>query len=314
LAEVRAWCDAARTVSFTHHMRIGLVGYPMEGMGDFGLDETAFLSQVGVQVRRIAMRDLAQRAKDAPPDAISRQMAEDRAAFQFADGITEAEHEASSRLEWAIRNVMEERGMHGFTSHFGAIGEDGWLDTLPFLAASKLLGEGYGFGGEGDVTSAAAVAMMVELAGAANFTEMFTMDFDGNSALMMHMGEANWKMARTDEPVHLLRSDLGLVDLRVSPLLLAFSLEPGDVTLTSLTTMTDGRVKLVVTEGEVVDFPYLVDLARPHFKFRPDSDLSEFLTRYSLEGGSHHLALVYGRCAGTVQKLAALLGVDCARV
>jgi L-arabinose isomerase len=314
LAEVRAWCDAARTAAFTRHMRIGLVGYPMEGMGDFGLDETAFLSQVGVEVRRISIRDLAERAQGAPGEAIAEQMAADRQSFQFEAGITGEEHEASSRLEWAIRDVLQERGMHGFTSHFGAIGEDGRLDTLPFLAASKLLGEGYGFGGEGDVTSAAAVAMMVELAGAANFTEMFTMDFAGNSALMMHMGEANWRMARKDEPVHLLRSSLSLVDLRVAPLLLAFSLEPGDVTLVSLTTLADGRVKFVITEGEVVDFPYLADLARPHYKFRPDRDLADFLTAFSLEGGSHHQALVYGRCAATVQKVAALLGVDCARV
>jgi L-arabinose isomerase len=192
-----------------------------------------------------------------------------------------------------------------------AIAEDGWLETLPFLAAAKLLGEGYGFGGEGDVTSAAAVAMMVELAGEANFTEMFSMDFAGNAALMMHMGEGNWRMARSDEPVHLLRSSLGLVDLRADPLLLAFSLEPGEVTLVSLTTLAEGRLKLIATEGEIVDFPYITDVGRPHYKFRPESDLSDFLTRFSLEGGSHHQALAYGRWAGTVAKAATLLGIDC---
>jgi len=314
LAEVRSWCDAARTVSFMRHMRIGLLGYPMEGMGDFGLDETAFLSQVGVEVRHIAMKAVAERAKDAPKDEIARQMAEDRQHFQFQEGITEEEHEASSRLEWALRETLREHGMHGFASHFMAVSEEGQLDTLPFLAASKLLAEGYGFGGEGDVTSAAAVAMMNELAGAANFTEMFTMDFAGNAVLMMHMGEGNWKMARKDEPIHLLRSTLGLVDLRIAPLLLAFSLEPGEVTLVSLTTLADGKLKFIVTEGQVVDFPYIADLGRPHYKFRPDGDLNDFLTRFSMEGGSHHQALAYGRWAGTVEKVAALLGVECARV
>ena len=314
LAEVKSWCDAARVVRFMRHVRIGLLGYPMEGMGDFGVDETAFLSQAGVQVRHLAMKALAERAKAAPPDAIARQMAADRECFEFEQGITEQEHEASSRLEWALRDVLDEGGMHGFASHFLAVGEEGWLDTLPFLAASKLLGEGYGFGGEGDVTSAAAVAMMRELAGAANFTEMFSMDFAGNSALMMHMGEGNWKMAREDEPIRVLRSDMGLVSLRVAPLLLTFSLAPGDATLVSLTTLADGRFKLVAAEGQVVDFPYIAGLARPHYKFRPDGDLGDFLTRFSLEGGSHHQAMAYGRWAGTVTRVAALLGVDCACV
>jgi L-arabinose isomerase len=102
--------------------------------------------------------------------------------------------------------------------------------------------------------------------------------------------------------------------MRVDPLLLAFSLEPGEATLVSLTTVSAGRLRFVVSEGEVVDFPYLPDLGRPHYKFRPDRDLSAFLTRFSLEGGSHHQALAYGRRADTVEKIALLLGVDYARV
>ncbi len=314
LAEVKSWCDAARTASFVRHMRVGLLGHPMEGMGDFGFDETALLDQVGVEVRHIAMKALAERAKAAPKDEIARQMAEDRQRFQVQPDITEGEHEASSRLEWALREILIEREMHGFAFDFLSVEEDGWLETLPFLAASKLLAEGYGFGGEGDVTSAAAVAMMAELAGAANFTEMFTMDFAGNSILMMHMGESNWKMARKDEPIQLLRSTLGMAYVRFEPLLLTFSLEPGEVTLVSLTTVAGGKFKLIVTEGEVVDFPYVADLSRPHYKLRPDGDLNDFLTRFSLEGGSHHQAMAYGRWAGTIEKLAALLGIEYARV
>ncbi|MCP4197698.1 MAG: hypothetical protein GY762_11170 [Proteobacteria bacterium] len=314
LAQIKGWCDAARTVKATRNMKIGLVGYPMEGMGDFAIDETALLSQVGVMVRHIAMKDVAAQAQAAPQAALDQQMAEDRQQFRFQDAITSEMHEASSRLEWALREILRQRGMHGFAAHFMAIGDEGRLDTLPFLASSKLLGEGYGFGGEGDVTSAAAVALMQTLCGEANFTEMFTMDFAGNAALMMHMGEGNYKMARRDEPIHLLRSELRLIDLKVDPLLLAFSLEPGEVTLVSLTTVAGGKLKFVVTEGEVVDFPYIADLGRPHFKFRPDGDLSDFLTRFSRAGGSHHQALVYGRWGDTVEKIAVLLGIEFRRV
>jgi L-arabinose isomerase len=315
LAEIKGWCDAARTAGHLAALRIGLVGYAMEGMGDFGLDETAFLAQVGVEVHHLAMKSLATAAKSAPQAAIAAQMTSDRQRFQFDPGITELEHEASARLEWALREALVAQGMRGFASHFLAVGAEGWLDTLPFLAASKLLAEGYGFGGEGDVTSAAAVCMLQALAGQANFTEMFTMDFAGNAALMMHMGEGNWRMARRDEPVRVLRSTLKeIMEVPVDPLLLAFTLEPGPCTLASLTTVAGGKLKLVVTEGEVVDHPYIADLNRPHYKFRPDGDLCDFLTRFSLEGGSHHQAMAYGRWASTVEKTAALLGIAYARV
>jgi len=145
---------------------------------------------------------------------------------------------------------------------------------------------------------------------------MFTMDPAHDAVLMMHMGEGNWRMARDDEPVHMLRSSLGLVDLKVDPLLLAFSLQPGDVTLLSLTTAADGNMRFVIAEGEVMDFPYVSDLRRPHYKFKPRSPdgLPGFLTRFSQAGGSHHQALAYGHWSSTLAKLAALLGIACVRV
>jgi L-arabinose isomerase len=242
-------------------------------------------------------------------------MAADRGRFEFEPAITAQEHEASVRLEWALRDLLAEWGLRGFASHFLAVGEEDRLETLPFLAASKLLGEGFGFGGEGDVTSAAAVCMMQQLAGAANFTEMFTMDFANNAILMMHMGEGNWRMARREEPVYVVRSSLAeIMAVRVPPLLLAFTLEPGEATLVSLTTVDRGKLRLVAAEGEVADHPYIPDLARPHYKFRPDGDLCDFLTRFSEAGGSHHQALAYGRWAGTVEKIARLLRIECVRV
>ena len=168
--------------------------------------------------------------------------------------------------------------------------------------------------GQGDVTSAAAVTMMQKLAGEANFTEMFSMDFGGNSALMMHMGEGNWKLARKDRPVRLVKSTLSIADLKVPPVMLGFSLEPGDVTLVSLTTLANGQFKLIVTEGQALDFPPIPSISRPHYKFSPNADLCDFLTRFSMEGGSHHQALAYGRLADVIEKIGELLGIECSVV
>jgi len=314
LVEVKGWCDAARVASFMRGVRIGLMGYPMEQMGDFTVDETALMHQIGVEIQRIPMKLVAETAASAPDSEIAAQMAEDHRTFDVDSGLGVESHNASSRLEWAIRSLLEKRGMQGFAAHFTAVAEDGRIETLPFLAAAKLLGEGYGYGGEGDVTSAAAVIMMKELVGAANFTEMFTMDFGGNSVLMSHMGEGNWKLARKDRPVRLVEDELGIVDLKIPPALLCFSLEPGDVTLVSLTTVADGRLKFIVTEGQVADFPPIPTIVKPNFKFTPDGDLCDFLTRFSMEGGSHHQALAYGRVSGVVEKIGKLMGVECSIV
>ena len=314
LNELQAWCDASRVASFMRNVRIGLMGYSMEQMGDFAVDETAFLSQMGVEVQRIPMKTVSDLASSAPIDEIAVQMAQDHKDFAVDANVEKYSHEASSRLEWAIRSVLKERDMHGFSAHFMAVAEDGRIETLPFLASSKLLAEGYGYGGEGDITSSAAVVMMSELAGSANFTEMFTMDFGGNAVLMSHMGEANPNFARKDMPVQLVMDDLGIADMKYPPVLLRFSLEPGDVTLASLTTSAEGKIKLIVAEGKVLDFPPIPTISKPHFKFAPADNLCDFLTKFSMEGGSHHQALVYGSVADKVKKVSEILGVDCAIV
>ena len=49
-------------------------------------------------------------------------------------------------------------------------------------------------------------------------------------------------------------------------------------------------------------------------KFSPDGNLCDFLTRFSMEGGSHHQALAYGRLAGTIEKIGTLMGIECSVV
>ena len=313
MREVKDWCDAARTATELRRARIALLGHQMPQMGDIAVDETALLAQLGVTVERVPLRLLAERAAAAPREAVEAQMAADRHEFEVEPGIPPEEHEASARLEWAVRALLQEGRYHGWSPYFGAFDEDRRVETLPFLAACKLLGEGYAFGAEGDVTAAAAMCLMDGLAGPAGFTEMFTMDFAGNGVLMNHMGEGNYRLARTDRPVRLRRRPFALVDLK-PPLLLWFAHRPGPVTLASLTTVANGRLKLVVGQGEVADVPPSEDITSPHWKYLPDKPLGEFLTRFSEEGGSHHQALVYGHVASKVVKLARLLGLEYAVV
>ena len=315
LDALKEWCSAARVAHLAHGARVGLVGYPMENMGDFGLDETSFLAQAGVQVHHLPMRLVAERAIAAPGAAIETQMAFDREHFAVVPGVTSAQHEAGSRLEWALRSLLEERELIGFASHFLAVGEEGMLDTLPFLAASKLLGEGYGFGGEGDCTSATAVWLLRQLllsqsGSEANFTEMFSMDFGGGTVLLSHMGEGNWRMARTDCPVDLRADPFDLVPLRLDPVALRFSLRPGPVTLFSLTTGQNGRLRFVSTEGEIVDEPPIPRLTVVHGKFRPAQPLQNFLAAWSMAGGSHHQGMAYGHLTGAISKLAQFMGIE----
>jgi len=310
MTELQDWIAAARVRRQLRESQIGLLGFPMENMGDFGLDETSFMAQTGVHVNHVPQQLVASLAAEAPEEDIAAQMAFDHEHFEVAPDVTSEQHAVSSRLEWALRRVMEQRNLMGFAAHFFAVGDEATLDTLPFLAACKLLGEGYSFGGEGDVTSAVATSLMAMLVGESTFTEVFTMSFGDNTLLMSHMGEGNWRFAHPDYPIRLLSSPFGMTPLRVAPTLLCFTARPGPATLLSLTTVKDGRLRFIITEGEVPDMAPIPALDRVHFKFRPSQLLPEFLRRFSEVGGSHHQGLAYGHIASKLIKLAKLMGVE----
>lgn len=309
---LREWIEAAHTVTRLREARLGLLGHPFEGMGDFGLDTTAFLAQIGVSVVQIPIGKVARYALEAPKAEVEALMAEDRGLFEVAGDLTAADHGRSARLEWALRKVVGEMQLSGFTMHFGAVADDGRLETVPFLAASKLLADGFGYGGEGDVTSVAGVLMMQLLCGQASFTEMFTMDFARQAVMMSHMGEGNWRMARKDQPVRLIRKPFPFGSCQ-PPASLCFALEPGPATLVNLAVGPGGRLKLMAAEVDVVDFPANPAFDVPHYKIAPREPLTEFLDTYSRHGGSHHLAIAFGEVASKVKKAARLMGLEFVR-
>jgi L-arabinose isomerase len=163
------------------------------------------------------------------------------------------------------------------------------------------------------VTAATAFLLVRELVGEAGFAEMFCMDFQDNSVLIRHMGEANIGLARDGSQIRVVRNRFGMVDVLPIPSLVC-PLKPGDATLVSLTVGKDGKFKFVVAEGEVTDFPGRLTAVSPECKWRPNMSLSDFLDSYAYAGGSHHQALGYGHFAGSVEQVARLMGLSATRV
>ncbi len=191
--------------------------------------------------------------------------------------------------------------------HFLSVSEDGRIPTLPFLAASRLLADGYGYAGEGDVCCASLVAVLQRLAPPATFTEMFSMDSDEGSLIMQHMGEANYAMARTDRKPFLVRRPFPLAPTPYAPATVSFSLAPGPATLASLFSASLGSFEMVISEGEVLDWGPFKELRTPHFKFKPKTELTRFLADWSRAGASHHQALFWGHRAGLLTSLGEFL-------
>jgi L-arabinose isomerase len=175
------------------------------------------------------------------------------------------------------------------------------------------MAKGYGYGAEGDVLTAAMVFAGHTLIGDSHFSEMYAMDFPTDSILMSHMGEGNWKIARKDRPVRLVKRALGIGRLDDPPTFV-FQYQPGPATLATLVSLEGSRFRLVVAEGEVLDSQQLPALEMPYGQFRPDSGVRECLNGWLRAGGPHHQVMNLGRHAATWQVFCELAGIEFVQV
>lgn len=307
------WARAAAAITAWRRLRVAIFGYAMNGMGDIRVDETAMLRELGPEINFLPTGDIYRAMQEVPAEQVKAAMGEEDQLFEIDDALDGEEREDSVRMQLAIKRVLDSGGYGAYSTHFDAIGEDGRFSRLPLAAASNLMAEGYGYGAEGDACSAALVSAGHILADVAHFTEMYALDFERDAVLMSHMGEGNWRVARKDEKPRLIHRELGIGRLGPPPTVL-FRIQPGPATIASLAPLSDGRFRLVVSEGEVIDSEVLPALEMPYGFFRPESGARECLNGWLENGGTHHEVMTLGTHAERWRLFAKLLGIEFSQV
>ena len=310
---VGRWARAAAAVTRWRALKVAVVGYAMNGMGDIRVDVHELLRTLGPQVDAIAPGAL-HRSAAAVSDADVRELiADEDARFAIDPALGRDEREDHARMQLGMERLLVAGGYGAYSTHFDAIAEDGRFARLPLAAASSLMAKGYGYGAEGDALTAALMAAAVDLLGETQFTEMYAMDFPRDAILMSHMGEGNWALARKDRPVRLIKRPLGIGALGDPPTFL-FQYATGPATLATLVTLGAERYRLVVAEGEILDTEELPALEMPYGFFRPDSGVRGCMDAWLRLGGPHHQVLNPGRHADAWRVFCGMAGLELAQV
>ena len=82
----------------------------------------------------------------------------------------------------------------------------------------------------------------------------------------------------------------------------------GPVTLLALTQTADGRLKLLVSEGQSVPGPML-QIGNTNSRIKFQCGMTSFVNRWCMEGPTHHCALGVGHVQPVVRRIAALLNL-----
>jgi len=312
-ADVGRWARAAAAVTAWTRLKVAIFGYAMNEMGDIRVDESALIRTLGPAIISVAQGDLYRGMQDVTSAEIADLIAFEDDRFEIDSRLSVVERHDHARMQVAIQRILDERGFGAYTAHFDAIGEDGRFSRLPLAAASSLMAAGYGYAAEGDVLTACLVYAGHKLIGDAHFTEMYAMDFPSDSVLMSHMGEGNWKIARTDRPVRLVKRPLGIGRLDDPPTFV-FQYQPGPATLATLVSLEGSRFRLVVAEGQNLDSVALPALEMPYGQFRPATGVRQCLNGWLANGGPHHEVMNLGHHAADWKVFCQLTGIEFVQV
>ncbi len=305
LDRVVAWARAARLATRMRTAKVGLIGEPFRGMGDFEVRADVLEKTIGVQTVPCDRAALCMSVP--PPEApeVQAEMAADAQKFAV-EGVSVEAHRRTVRAGLGVRGWIERQGLSAFTFNFLSLDQASGIPTVPFLEASKAMARGLGYAGEGDVLTAALVGALASVYGETTFTEMFCPDWAGDRIFVSHMGEMNVDLA--GERPRLRQMPFPWTDAE-SPVIAVGRFRSGIAVLVNLAPGRESTYTLIVAPVTMVDAEgedRMTDLI--HGWFRPKMPIADFLSAFSRAGGTHHSALVYGEVAEEVARFGRLMG------
>ncbi|HVW13845.1 MAG TPA: L-arabinose isomerase [Mucilaginibacter sp.] len=217
----------------------------------------------------------------------------------------------AAKIELGLSAFLKDGNYKGFTDTFEDLHG---MTQLPGIASQRLMGQGYGFGGEGDWKTMALVrAMKVMgsgLKGGNAFMEDYTYHFDpaNPQVLGSHMLEICESIADGKPKCEI--HPLGIGG-KADPVRLVFNVAPGPALNASIVDMGN-RFRLLVNEVEAIapehDLPKL-PVARVLWK--PMPDMKTGCAAWILAGGAHHTCYSQNLTSEHLDDFANMAGIEC---
>lgn len=302
------WASAAMTASSLKKARVSLIE-KMQGMGDILGDEVAFMRKFGIEVNYDGIGEVVKCMDEVTDAQIDRYVAIDKENFQIAPNLSEESHRYAAKLQIAYEKFCEKYSYDGFSANFNVYREDARINQLPILGASNMLAKGYGYSAEGDVHILACTLIGHLIAENPHFTEMYSLDFIRDAALLSHMGEGNWMVARKDRPVKLIDRPLDIGD-RDNPPTPIFSGQPGEATIVSLVAVEGSQYRLVVSQGEIIDSQEIDGMLMNYTFFKPKSGVRSAMDGWLRCGGTHHQVMLLGNHCRKLEMLCHIFCIE----
>lgn len=310
--EIKAWVAAARVATALRRNRVGVLGHYYGGMLDVYSDLTQQSAAFGCHFELLEMCEVHALREQVKASDLKAKLREFASAFAVARDCGKVELERAARTSCALDRLVERHRLGSLAYYYEGVAGHPYQDIATSVIAGNTLltGRHVPVAGECEVKNVQAMKILDLLEAGGSFSEFYLTDFKDDVVYLGHDGPAHFAIAE---------GRVGLVPLPVyhgkpgKGLSIQMTVKHGPVTLLSVVQRGDGKLLLLVAEGESVPGPIL-QIGNTNSRYRFSLGAKAFLNAWCKAGPAHHCAIGLGHRAETLTKLGALLGLEVQRV
>jgi len=310
--EITDWVEAARVAHTMEHNRLGVMGHYYGGMLDIYSDLTQQCAYFGGHIQIVEVDELAALRRQVSDPEIKKRVADFRDKFDVQPDCPHEELGRAARTSVALDRMVEIRNLGSLAYYYQGTGNVENEDAISsiILGTSLLTARGVPVAGEYEIKNAQAMKIMDGFGAGGSFTEYYAADFADDVVLMGHDGPGHIAIAQGKTKVRPLNVYHGKVGRGLS---VEMSVKHGPVTLLAVIQTVDGKLKLLMAEGESVAGPIL-EIGNTNSRYRFSLGARNFMNAWNVHGPAHHCAVGVGHIAGKLKKLGALTNIECIQV
>ena len=312
--EIEEWVRAAGVARTLQYGRMGFLGHTYPGMLDMYSDFTMVQGQTGLHVEILEMCDLDRLVATVTDQEKRAKLDEVKELFIISEDSPSdplAKKPNPEQLDWsctvavAQEKLVREFNLDALTYYYRGAADNAYerLQAGFILGHSLLTARGIPCSGEGDMKTAIAMKISDILGVGGSYSEIVSTDFVDQTILMGH-----------DGPFHIGISDrqpilrgMGLYHGKWGAgVSVEAKVKTGPVTLLSVTQTQNGRLKMIVNQGQATDGEIL-RIGNTMTPVRFVKGPSQFMNEWFALGPTHHAAMSVGHNAGVFRKVASIL-------
>ena len=314
--EINQYCRIAAVLHDLKTSRIGHIGHPIEAMLDMHSDSTMLTSHFGVHIVQCEAHEIVthyEQATEDEVDAVKERILNffdtpDPVSDPISEKLRDSDLHIAAQAAVALEKFIKAKKLDGLAYYYdGPDGSDTRVVMSNLIVGNSLLqSAGFPMCGESDLKTCIAMLIMERLGIGGSFAEFHPVDFTEDFVLVGHDGPHNIAIAEGQPVLRSLKKYHGKPGFGAG---VEFKIKEGPITMLSISSTFEGKMKFVIAEGESIAGP-IPPTGNTNTRgfFKPD--VRTFLKRWISAGPTHHFALGVGHHAATIQKIASYLNIE----